>query len=76
MRIQVLILLNIANCRIRRQIVLVKSLGMAIVTILLVLYGNYKIYQWLESEPTIPYTVSAPKAPDDAKVLEQPSVKV
>lgn len=49
---------------------------MAVVTVVVVFYSNYRIWKWLESEPTIAYTVSAPKVAEDAKVLELPAVKV
>lgn len=49
---------------------------MAVLTVAVIFYSNYKIWQWMESEPTIAYTVTAPKVADDAKVLEQPAVKV
>lgn len=49
---------------------------MAVVTVSLVFYGNYRIWKWMESEPTIAYTVSSPNVAADAKVLEQPAVKV
>lgn len=48
----------------------------AVLTVLLIFYGNYKIWHWMEKEQTIAYTVSPPKIPEDAKVLEQPAVKV
>lgn len=58
------------------QKLLARGLGMAVVTVASILYGNYRLWKWLESEPTIAYTVSPPHVAEDAKALEQPAVKV
>jgi acyl-CoA reductase-like NAD-dependent aldehyde dehydrogenase len=58
-----------------RQTFLFKSLIVAVVAFLTILYTTWRLIEWIGREPVIPYTVSPPRKPDDAGILEEPSIK-
>ena len=40
------------------------------------LYGTIRFFEWYNSEPVLNYTITELDAPEEKKILEEPSIKV
>ncbi|RDL36527.1 putative aldehyde dehydrogenase-like protein C21C3 [Venustampulla echinocandica] len=49
--------------------------AIATVTVAIVIYTVFGIIGWIYKEPIIKYTIATPKRPEDATILENPSIK-